>query len=157
MDTAADRSEPAASTVRTDLPPGLTSARQARAAVRHALAAWGIDDPGGDAELLASELAANAAEHAGGPVTLALHRHSGPGGRPGITCEITDTAPRQPRRQQAGADAERGRGLAIISALADDYGVRPGPGGKTTWFTLTLADRIQDAARQPEPELEAGA
>jgi hypothetical protein len=46
--------------------------------------------------------------------------------------------------------------MAIVTALATASGVRTGPAGKTTWFTLTLADRLQRAARQAEPEPEAG-
>jgi hypothetical protein len=46
---------------RAELPAGLASARQARSAVREALAAWDMEDPSGDAELLASELVANVA------------------------------------------------------------------------------------------------
>src|SRR5262249_20267008 len=93
------RSEPAAS-VRADLPAGPPPARHPRGAARPALPAGGIDAPGGAAELLASELAANAPEHPDGPFTLALSRHASPGGRVGITCEVTDTSPRQPRPRQ---------------------------------------------------------
>ena len=83
---------------RAELPADLTSARQARSAVRTALAAWGMDDPDGDTELLASELVANAAEHAGAsPISLALRRHREPSGQPAITCEVTDTSPALPR------------------------------------------------------------
>ena len=147
------------SVVRAELPASLTAARHARSAVRAALAAWGMTDPAGDAELLASELAANAAEHAGGPISLAVTRHREPGGRPGITCEVTDTSTQPPQPRRAGPDAERGRGLAILAALADGTGVRAGPAGKTTWFTLALADRLDHATRQAEPaaDLEAGA
>jgi hypothetical protein len=48
------------------LPPDPRSARQARSAVRRALERWGMADPSGDTELLASELVANAVEHANG-------------------------------------------------------------------------------------------
>ena len=44
-----------AAEVRTELPANLSSARRARAAVREALASWGMDDLAADAELLASE------------------------------------------------------------------------------------------------------
>jgi anti-sigma regulatory factor (Ser/Thr protein kinase)/predicted GIY-YIG superfamily endonuclease len=143
---------------RADLPADLTAARQARTAVRRALAAWGIDDPSGDAELLASELAANAAEHAGsGPIGLALRRHAQPDGQRGLTCEVTDTSPDLPRPRQARPDEERGRGLAIVTALADASGVRPGHAGKTTWFTLALSGHIERAAPQAQHEIEAGA
>src|SRR5689334_11435805 len=95
----------------TELPADLTSARRARAAIRQALAAWGMDHLAGDAELLASELVANAAEYGNGqPISLALYHHPGPGGRPGLTCEVTDTSPAMPRPVVPGPDAERGRG-----------------------------------------------
>jgi anti-sigma regulatory factor (Ser/Thr protein kinase) len=145
-------------TMRAELPADLTSARQARAAIRQALAAWGMDHLAGDAELLASELVANAAEHGDGtPVSLALRRHANPGQQPGITCEVTDTSPAMPRRAEPGPDAERGRGLAIVEALAQSSGVRAGRAGKTTWFTLALTDRAHRVAAQLEHEPEAGA
>jgi anti-sigma regulatory factor (Ser/Thr protein kinase) len=143
--------------IRAELPAGLTSARHARAAVRQALLAWGMTDPAGDAELLASELVANAAEHGSGPISFALRRQAVPGGQAGICCEITDTSPRLPRPRDPQTDEERGRGLAIITTLATASGVRTEPPGKTAWFTLALRDRIEHAARQPEPDLEAEA
>src|SRR5262245_31538601 len=117
-------------------------ARQARAAAREALAARGMNDPSGDAELLAFELVANAAEHAGGQyIGLVLRRHTGRGGQRGVTREVTGTSPSLPRPGQATAGDERGRGLAIVAALASASGVRPETGGKTAWFTLALRDR----------------
>jgi len=143
---------------RADLATEPAPARQARAAVRQALAAWGMHDPSGDAELLASELVANAAEHTGSQqIGCVLRRHTEPGERPGITCEITDTSPALPRRTAPGPDAERGRGLAIVEALAQTSGVRATQSGKTTWFTLALTDRAHRVAAQLEHEPEAGA
>src|SRR5215468_5454065 len=84
--------------LRADLATDPAPARQARAAVRQALATWGMDDPSGDAELLASELVANAAEHARGQhIGLVLRRGTGPGGQPGVTREVTGTSPSLPR------------------------------------------------------------
>ncbi len=152
---------PAAATgdaVWADLPADLTSARHARAAVRQALAAWGLGRLSSDAELLASELVANAAEHADGqPIRLALRRHAGPGSRPSITCEVTDTSPAMPQRSDPGPGAERGRGLAIVTALAQTSGVRAAGAGKTTWFTLALTNQAHRVARQIDREPEAGA
>jgi anti-sigma regulatory factor (Ser/Thr protein kinase) len=145
-------------TLQTELPADLTSARHARSAVRQALAAWRMEHLCGDAELLASELVANAAEHGDGtPISLALRRHTEPGGRPGITCEVTDTSPAMARPADPAPDAERGRGLAIVAALAQSSGVRATGAGKTTWFTLALTDRAHQAARQLGHEPEAGA
>jgi anti-sigma regulatory factor (Ser/Thr protein kinase) len=145
-------------TMQTELPADLASARQARSAVRQALAAWGMGHLSGDAELLASELVANAAEHGDGtPIGLALRRHAEPGEQPGLTCEVTDTSSAMPRRTEPGPDSERGRGLAIVNALARSSGVRATQDGKTSWFTLALTDRAHRVARQIEHEPEAGA
>jgi hypothetical protein len=148
------------SVIRAELPAELASARQARYAIREALAAWGMDRLSGDAELLASELVANAAEHGDGkPISFALHRHVSADGPRGITCEVTATSQDLPRSRDLGPDAERGRGLAIVS-LASASGVRAdGRAGKTTWFTLALQDRAARTAALigPEAEAEAGA
>ena len=140
--------------LRADLAAGPVSARHARAALRQALATWGMDDPSGDAELLASELVANAAEHTGSQqIGFVLRRHTGRDGRRGVTCEVTDTSPILPRPRLASASDERGRGLAIVTALAATSGVRAEASGKTTWFTLTLtghaAATCPAARRQP--------
>jgi anti-sigma regulatory factor (Ser/Thr protein kinase) len=155
---SADQPSADGATIRTELPAEPASARQARSAVRQALAGWGMGHLSGDAEQLASELVANAAEHGdGNPIGLALRRHAEPSGQPGITCEVTDTSPAMPRRTEPGPDAERGRGLAIVEALARSSGVRTSQAGKTTWFTVALTDRAHRAARQLESEPEAGA
>jgi anti-sigma regulatory factor (Ser/Thr protein kinase) len=151
---AASRSQ--ADGFRAELPAEPASARRARSAVRRALAAWGIDDLTGDFELLVSEVIANAAEHAGGRrIGLAISRYDEPGGQAGITCEITDSSPVRPRPHEATPDDERGRGLAIVAALATASGVRTGPAGKTTWFTLALGERLQRTARYADPEAGA--
>ena len=144
---------------RADLATSPAPARHARAAIRQALAAWGMADPCGDAELLASELVANAAEHTRSQhIGFVLRHHTGPGGQHGVTCEVTDSSPVLPHPRPASTTGERGRGLAIVAALATTSGIRPEAGGKTAWFTLTLPGR-QDTAAQParQPDPEAGA
>jgi hypothetical protein len=89
-------------------------------AAREALAAWDVDDPSGNADLLASELVADAAEHAGSS--------------PGITCEATDI-PLDLPGPAGPTDSGRGRGLAVVTALATTRCARAEPGGKTAWFT----------------------
>ena len=119
--------------MRAELPADLTSARQARAAIRQALAAWRMDHLSGDAELLASELVANAAEHGDGkPIGLALRRHAEPGGRPGITCEVTDTAPghapapgTRPGRRARPGPGDRRRAGPTPAACAPARPARP--------------------------------
>jgi hypothetical protein len=43
-----------------------------------------------------------------------------------------------PQPRFAADDDESGRGLILVRALADNWGVRPTDDGKTTWFTLAL-------------------
>jgi anti-sigma regulatory factor (Ser/Thr protein kinase) len=148
--------QPPRRVLHTQLPATTTAPRQARAAIRHALHAWDLDALTSDAELLASELVANAAEHGDGqPINLVIRPHATEG-RPGIACEITDTAPPYPARPPSRPDAERGRGLAIVAALAATSGTTASPHGKTAWFTLTTPDPAP-AALHADPELEAGA
>jgi anti-sigma regulatory factor (Ser/Thr protein kinase) len=75
-----------------------------------------------------SELAANAVEHAGPPVELRAFAT-----RQRVVVETTDRSALPPVRRQSSRDDERGRGLALVAALADTWGVRLGFGGKTTW------------------------
>lgn len=136
---------------------GPQAAAQARSAVRRALAAWGMTELSADAELLASELVANATEHApGAPVGLALHRRQASAGRTAdFICEISDGSPVIPEPRATDLDDERGRGLAIVAALAADSGVTVRPGGKTTWFSLAMRDRARQLTRETEPEAGA--
>lgn len=146
-----------AATFRAELPADLTSPSRARQAIRDALAAWAIDDPDGDGELLASELVTNALQHApGASVGMAVRLESTNGQSRGITCEVTDSSPSLPAARQARPDQEHGRGMAIVQALAAATGARVGQAGKTTWFTLALHDRINRIARQEDAEPEAG-
>ena len=107
-------------------------------AVRKAPAAWGEDGRSGNADLLASELVADAAEHADSS--------------PGITCAATDTRWTCPA--PAGQpDAGRGRGMAIVTARAIASGARAEPGGKTAWFTRrpTASAVLPAVTGAPEP------
>jgi GAF domain-containing protein/anti-sigma regulatory factor (Ser/Thr protein kinase) len=75
-----------------------------------------------------SELAANAVEHAGPPVELRAYATA-----QRLVVQTTDRSALPPVRRWSGRDDERGRGLALVDALADTWGVRLGLGGKTTW------------------------
>ncbi|MGP4089120.1 ATP-binding protein [Streptomyces sp. KR55] len=48
-----------------------------------------------------------------------------------------------------GADGERGRGLLLLSALADDFGCSPSQGGKDVWANfLITGDALSDGEQQ---------
>lgn len=89
-----------------------------------------------DAELCVSELLTNALAHLGNgtPVTL---RVTGRAARTRV--ELTDPDPRAwPVLREATGDDESGRGLALLDALALQWGVIQGPGSKTVWCELEL-------------------
>ncbi|WP_217127306.1 ATP-binding protein [Streptomyces sp. AC558_RSS880] len=90
------------------------------------------------AEHLVAELAANAATHgrlAGRDFRLALLDRDGT-----LRIEVTDTRGDDlPRHHRPAPDAESGRGLLLVEALADRWGVRLGPvPRKTVWAELDL-------------------
>ncbi|MEU6478780.1 ATP-binding protein [Streptomyces sp. NPDC047017] len=92
------------------------------------------------AVLATDELFANAVRHAcTGPrdtVTLTIEHTART-----LRITLADRSPRLPRRRTADAAAESGRGLAIVAAVADDWGLappEPGSPGKRVWFTLRL-------------------
>ncbi|SFD62565.1 ATP-binding protein [Streptomyces aidingensis] len=98
------------------------------------LALWGLHDLIPAAQLCVSELAANVITHVG-TGTQALLAVSMNGTRLRIEMEDEGTealpAPRAP-----DPDAESGRGLMLLSAFTEDWGVTLTPTGKRTWCEL---------------------
>ncbi|MCX4906097.1 ATP-binding protein [Streptomyces sp. NBC_00878] len=90
------------------------------------------------AELLATELVANAVLHTKGPATLRV-RWSGGVLRIGAW-DASPEPPEPPGDLANLADAEEGRGLALIRACADVWGWQPlsrcGSRGKYVWCDL---------------------
>ncbi|MGF0175134.1 ATP-binding protein [Streptomyces sp. Marseille-Q5077] len=91
---------------------------------------------------IVAELAANAVTHGrvpGRDFRILLHVVGGT-----VRIEVTDTrADRLPHAERPAPEAESGRGLAIVDALADRWGVTPGlPPRKTVWAEVDL---------EPEP------
>ncbi|MFB6848163.1 ATP-binding protein [Streptomyces sp. NPDC056373] len=90
------------------------------------------------AEHLVAELAANAATHGrlpGRDFRLVLRMQG-----EALRIEVTDTRGDDlPRRRPSVPDAESGRGLLLVEALADRWGVQTGPvPRKTVWAELDL-------------------
>ena len=110
----------------------LTSARRARMLVRRRLRRWGLSELIPTAELLASELVTNAVRYAQGSIALRLVREGG------LVCEVFDDSAALPRLRHAGDEDERGRGLQVVSQLAQHWGARRTPSGKVVWCELPL-------------------
>ncbi|MFC8094585.1 ATP-binding protein [Streptomyces sp. NPDC057301] len=93
---------------------------ETRRAVQLHLLTWGVDDEGTDkALLLVTELVANAIEHGATPLYLRLRRdenHLSITVIDGGNSSVSDVSP-----QPAADDAESGRGLHLVRALADFF------------------------------------
>ncbi len=86
------------------------------------------------AELLASEIVTNAVAFSHGDVKVRVEVQAR-----AIRVSIHDDGPGLPSLSDPGPLDEHGRGLHIVQALADDWGVVASVGaeiGKTVWFTL---------------------
>jgi serine phosphatase RsbU (regulator of sigma subunit)/anti-sigma regulatory factor (Ser/Thr protein kinase) len=116
------------------LAPELTSVREARSLIRDPLKRWGLADLIPVTELLVSELVTNAFRYAPGQVTLRLVFEGA------LTVEVLDNSAALPRLRQAGEDDENGRGLQVVSQLADRWGARRTPAGKVVWTEQALAE-----------------
>jgi anti-sigma regulatory factor (Ser/Thr protein kinase) len=131
-------------------------ARLARRLAAHQMDAWGwpYGTPAHDAvELVVAELAANAVTHGRVPGRDAELR-LGQDGEGRVRVEVSDV---RGERLPVPAPEDRlladgGRGLALVAALTEEWGVagRPGAPGKTVWAVVA-------AGRPPAPPRPAPA
>lgn len=124
------------------LPPDAASAGQARRFVTKTLRTWRVTALSDTAELLVSELVANAIRHTDTEVEVHLRLD---GAR--LVVEVADCGPGHPRPRLPDLDGEEGRGLYLVDQLAGDWGVRPERRGKTVWFSLDADVRQSVPAR----------
>jgi anti-sigma regulatory factor (Ser/Thr protein kinase) len=83
-------------------------------------------------ELLVSELVTNAIRHASGRVRLRLIRERT------LVCEVLDGGASAPHLRHPRAMDEGGRGLLLVSQLAERWGTRFVPDGKIIWAEQPL-------------------
>ena len=86
------------------------------------------------AELMASELTSNCVRHAETSFDVRIQVADE------IKVEVRDSGGGQPRPLSPGPEEPSGRGLMIVQAMSDDWGVEPGSHGKKVWFTLARSD-----------------
>lgn len=118
-------------TGRFDLPLDVDAPAAARRGARAMLTGWGYHhrDWLDTAMVVISELVANAVRHGGGCLSLDLHARDGQ-----VTIGVADGSAVLPRRRDA--DDDGGRGLAVVEALADRWGVHDHHEGKRVWAQL---------------------
>ncbi|MFZ4155569.1 ATP-binding protein [Streptomyces pseudogriseolus] len=86
------------------------------------------------AELVISEFVTNAVRHAeAGPVSLSVRLDER-----SLRIEVCDDCSELPRPGFPDPRSESGRGLFLVAALADRYGVEPTAVGKCCWAEIAL-------------------
>ena len=112
-----------------------SSIRSVRSLIDRLLASWRLLDRVDDdnVKLLASEWAANAVVHAGSPDTVTV-RYLGQV----VRVEVDDGSPAVPRPAEADEEDVSGRGLFIVDALAERWGVDERPPGKRVWCEVPV-------------------
>lgn len=93
-----------------------------------------------DMELIAAVLISNAIQHSpagqeGGEFLITLKTEPG-----WARVEVADPGTGQWHPRHADAEAEYGRGLAIIAALAEKFGHDAGPDGQVVWAEVTWSE-----------------
>ncbi len=97
---------------------------------------WGLGELVYTTELIVSELVTNAIRYGNPPVQLRIIRGDT------LICEVSDGSSTAPHMRRARTFDEGGRGLLLVAQIAERWGSRQIPTGKTIW------------AEQPLPRLD---
>ncbi|MFJ4468414.1 SpoIIE family protein phosphatase [Streptomyces sp. NPDC089424] len=117
-----------------ELPPDPSLVAEARRRTTDQLAAWGLEEASFVTELMVSELVTNAIRYGRPPIQLRLiHENTT------LICEVSDSSSTAPHLRRARTFDEGGRGLLLVAQLADRWGTRHAPVGKTIWAEQSLA------------------
>ena len=111
------------------------SSRSARTAVHELCSNAAVSGETAEvAVLLVAELVSNAHEHArcSAVVDVVVDEAL-------LRVDVADESPTIPAPREIDTDAERGRGLMLVAALASRWGATRADRGKSVWFELDLA------------------
>ncbi|GGN80862.1 histidine kinase [Streptomyces albiflavescens] len=98
-----------------------------RDAVSRKLDEWGLSELGFSMELVLSELITNAIRYGSEPIQVRLiHDRT-------LICEVADGSSTSPHLRYAATMDEGGRGLFLVSQIAERWGTRYTPQGKVIW------------------------
>jgi anti-sigma regulatory factor (Ser/Thr protein kinase) len=94
--------------------------------------------------VMVSELATNAVSHAASGFTVVVDVEPD-----GISIAVSDRGPGHPAVRSPRPTERTGRGLRIVDAFADTWGIDAAPGtdGKTVWFTVQRPVATHDGMR----------
>jgi anti-sigma regulatory factor (Ser/Thr protein kinase) len=111
-----------------------TAPQDARAFVCGVLEDWGARSRDGEAEIVASELATNAVRHARSPFVVSVTRECA-----AVRIAVRDTSPDRPIRIVRDNCETGGRGVRLVDALANAWGVDDEVDGKSVWAEIAIA------------------
>lgn len=118
-----------------------------RRAIGLRLTRWDLPALVDAAELCVTELVTNVITHVGvsTPTWIAVSMN-----KTHVRVEVSDPdADTLPTRLRAASTQEHGRGLHLVAAIADRWGVTPTAHGKTTWCELATGHAVPAAADDP--------
>ncbi|MDJ1138158.1 ATP-binding protein [Streptomyces iconiensis] len=117
------------------LPREAESAGAARALVRGVLVGWGLEQLVEDGAVVVTELVANAVHHTRSHSLWVTVTRTGEGR---VRLGVVDASRALPRLRSAAQTDVRGRGLALVEALASRWGTDIEGGGKCVWAELAV-------------------
>lgn len=125
------------------LPRARSSVRAARAFAVEALTEWGVADRQDDIKLCVSELATNAVLHGVPPGREFSVRLVADGAL--VRVEVRDSGGGCVEMASQGVEGVGGRGLLLVQALGDDFGVTLHEPGKTVWLAFKTGFAVEAA------------
>ncbi|MGW0997047.1 SpoIIE family protein phosphatase [Streptomyces sp. NPDC002523] len=112
---------------------------QVRSECAKQLTAWGLEDLTFTTELILSELITNAVRYGTDPIHVRMLRDRS------LVCEVSDGSSTAPHLRYAATTDEGGRGLFLVSQLAERWGTRYTARGKVIWSEQSLTAMPEQA------------
>ncbi|MFG2886674.1 SpoIIE family protein phosphatase [Streptomyces sp. NPDC048297] len=139
---ARTRALPASQVADWDVPCDPAAVSGMRGAVSGQLEEWGLAELDFGMELVLSELLTNAVRYGSEPIHVRLIHDRA------LICEVSDGSSTSPHLRYAATTDEGGRGLFLVSQLAERWGTRYTPTGKVIWAELGVP-KVPGAPRVP--------
>ncbi|MFE6618166.1 SpoIIE family protein phosphatase [Streptomyces sp. NPDC057740] len=143
---ARTRGLPADRIAEWDVPPDPAAVSGMRDAVSQRLEVWGLEEFGFTMELILSELITNAIRYGTAPIHVRLIRDRA------LICEVADGSSTSPHLRYAATTDEGGRGLFLVSQMAERWGTRYTPQGKVIWAEQALPEPLQESVPTADQE-----
>jgi anti-sigma regulatory factor (Ser/Thr protein kinase) len=106
---------------------------------------WGLSEEVIEiAQLATSELVSNSVEHALSAVEITMELE-----RECLRIAVRDYSKALPVHRSPEQAGARGRGVALVNALAQEWGVESHEDGKTVWLTLATGTRTTPNGKGP--------